>query len=71
MPSSTRRLREKFMIDDSDGIKEASKIIRDKGYKVTNQFIIQMPYSLMNTGTELNDAIDFLTEEWDYGFEFI
>ena len=70
MPQAENRLVAKFMNYDetqgplTDGIAEAEKIIRDFGCKIQNGMIYMLPGLLP---PEVNDAIDFLCGEWDYG----
>jgi hypothetical protein len=66
MPSGPQELRDIFMTEDDDGIGKAEKIIRDAGYKI-NRGVIMIPATIKSK--EVNQAIDYLIEEWDYACE--
>lgn len=81
MPSSDERLRAKFMINGSDGILECENIIKKHGGKIIKG-MIEYPSNNPLTGTpdwkyiitiedgnNLNDAINYLIWEWDYGLK--
>jgi hypothetical protein len=64
MPQSSKYLRDKFMNeeDDRDGIGTCEKIIQDAGGEIVENAYIG--YS--GSDPEVQEAIDFLCEEWDY-----
>lgn len=71
MPSSTERLREKFMRKNADGsiddgIKAAQKVIDDAGGKIVKRCYIDISEIKVFNG-DVQDAIDFLIDEWDFG----
>lgn len=68
MPSSSDRLRAKFMINGSDGIEEAERIIKNAGGSISSEWIISVSTPMLSI-KDLRDAVEFLLEEWDYGIE--
>ena len=68
MPQTYSSLRRKFMKSGSDGILEAETILQDAGCSILNGIVTVPPkFDLSkNTMSELDDAITFLVEEWDY-----
>jgi hypothetical protein len=67
MPTSSERLRKKFMVDGSDGIIEAEDIIIKAGGTIKDGLID--PPSECDDGDELFDAMEYLIYEWDYALE--
>lgn len=71
MPSSTQRLREKFMKKKQDGsiddgIDAAQKVIRDAGGEIKKNHYIDIS-NIKEFNGDVQDAIDFLIDEWDFG----
>lgn len=70
MPSSTQRLREKFMKKQDgsidDGIDAAQKVIRDAGGEIKKNHYIDIS-NIKEFNGDVQDAIDFLIDEWDFG----
>jgi hypothetical protein len=68
MPQTYDSLRRKFMHDGSDGIGEAETILRDAGYMILNGVVTMPPKFDVSKHTvgEIDDAVTFLVEEWDY-----
>jgi hypothetical protein len=72
MPQASDKLRAKFRfgaIDGEgnveDGIEPAEKVLRDAGCEIDDNKGIDIPIEVRIT-TDVWDAIDFLTEEYDY-----
>lgn len=68
MPSGPNRLRERFMINGSDGIGEAESIIKKHGGIVKRGMIFYPPGI---EDSDFHDAIDYLCLEWDYDCEIL
>lgn len=66
MPSSSDRLREKFMSPTNDGIDTCTKIIESREGSIDKDFYINIPPSVANGDQEFWDAVEFLRDEWDY-----
>ena len=64
MPQGSERLRDKFMVD-GDGIVHCENIINKAG-GIIDSCIIRINCT---EDQEVLDAIQFLIEEWDYGYE--
>lgn len=65
MPQGPARLRQKFMIEDDDGIERCESIIKGVGGTI-KQGVISFPKYTIIAGPDLGDAIDYLCLEWDY-----
>jgi hypothetical protein len=63
MPQAEKQLRDKFMTeDDLDGIGICEKIILNAGGQIADNAYIHYA----GDDQEVQDAIDFLCQEWDY-----
>lgn len=76
MPSSTDELRKQFGFGKKlkgggydDGIANAEKIIIDAGGRVEGGWIKWLKTE--GIPSNVSNAMDFLCEEWDYGFQVI
>ena len=73
MPSSSKRLQDKFMVDGDDGICTCEDIIINAGGSV-NRGMITLPINVDDKSSpevilqmeEVFDAAQYLLEEWDY-----
>lgn len=65
MPQSSGELRSIFMVNGSDGIFEAEKVIADAGGKILGNGFIWLPEKI---NEETGKAAQFLLEEWDYAW---
>lgn len=63
MPSTKTHLKVRFMAGPSDGMDEASRIIRDGGGTVHKGLI-----TYGGSNPHVLEAIRFLVEEWDFDF---
>ncbi len=73
MPQATAKLREKFWdmnaqgIATSDGIYQCENILKKYGIRCEKCVIDLTEYEIdRELNDEINDAIEFLVDEWDY-----
>lgn len=69
MSEASKELREKFLHHHDDGIEVCEKLIINAGGTIEDQGSIVWPD---NTPIphEVEDAINFLCDEWDYDFNY-
>lgn len=65
MPTAPKELRDKFPGMDT----EALQLLEAAGFTVSKDFIVRKPKPDYNPSSREFDAIDYLVEEWDYGYD--
>lgn len=65
MPQASEELRNKFPGMDTQAI----NYLEQRGFKCGKDFVWRPPSMFHNLTQHDKDAIDYLCDEWDYGYE--
>lgn len=67
MPQATEELRSKWGGQQGVGEDKAEDFLKERGYKLTRQWLWEKPTPAHTPTDEELEAMAFLIQEWDYG----